>query len=65
MTIALSVIVGAITVYLVYALLNPEVLIRGIIHYDLGCSRYYNAVVYSCGKANGNLFRKAFQGNKS
>ena len=60
MMIVLSVIVAAITVYLVYALLNPEVLIRGIIHYDLGCSHYYNALVYFSSKANGDLFRKSF-----
>ena len=44
---------------------SGKVLIRGVIHYDLGCSRYYNAIVYSCGKANGIYLEKAFQGSKS
>ena len=66
MMIVLSVIVAKnYSVFSVCIIKSREVLIRGIIHYDLGCSHYYNALVYFSSKANGDLFRKAFQGSKT
>ena len=60
MTIAYRLLLSNYSVFSI-CIIKSRVLIRGIIHYDLGCSRYYNAVVYSCAKPTGIYLEKPFK----